>query len=55
MARKDRLALHPEAQRYQSLIDRVFYRMAGPTDDKPPARRSGLRKRCNRKHYSLPR
>ena len=35
---KDRLALHPESQRYQSLIDRVFYRMAGPTDDKPPAR-----------------
>jgi hypothetical protein len=33
IARTDRSALAPEAQPYQDLIDQLFYRMAGLTDD----------------------
>ncbi len=44
MARKDRSALHPDAQPYQDFIDRLFYRMAGLTDDES----AGLEERLAR-------
>jgi len=44
MARKDRSALHPDAQPYQDFIDRLFYRMAGLTD----AESAGLEERLAR-------
>jgi len=44
MARTDRSALHPNAQPYQDFIDRLFYRMAGLTDDET----AGLEERLAR-------
>jgi hypothetical protein len=41
IARTERSALAPEAQPYQDLLDRIFYRMAGLTD----AEAKGLEKR----------
>ena len=48
MARTDRSALHPDAQPYQDFIDRLFYRMAGLTDDEA----AGLEQRLARMLYT---